>query len=268
MRRAFAGLAVALAAITAVAIVALYQGREAGRQRDIAASRELAARATSFLDVDPALSLDLAQRALERRDTEQAENVLRQATLASRSVSVWPAHRDWVHVVEPSRDGRQALTAGRDGVVRIQNLSGEPRARSVQAHRGWVLGASLSSDGREVASAGDDGVVAIWDVASGDQRVLLRLGDDYATGVHFSPDGRRLILPLLDGTARIVSATDGETVSVLRGHEGFVWAARFSPDGTRAVTTDDGSARIWDLAGGPPLVLDHPAHRDRRRLQP
>ena len=67
-------LAAALAVITAVAIIAIYQGREADRQRDIAASRELAARATSVLDVDPALSLALALRALERtRDTTGRE---------------------------------------------------------------------------------------------------------------------------------------------------------------------------------------------------
>ena len=179
-----------------MAIVALYQGREAERQRDIAASRELAARATSFLDVDPGLSLALALRALERRDTEQAENVLRQATLASRALSVWPAHDDWVHVVEPSRDGRQVVTAGRDGAVRIWNLDrGRARGR-FKAHRGWALGASLSPDGRQVASAGDDGVVAIWDVDEQARSAsCCASAKDYATGVEFSPDGRRLIVP-------------------------------------------------------------------------
>ena len=81
-----AGLLAALGAITTVAIVALYQGREAERQRDTAASRELAARATSFLDVDPGLSLALALQALDRKDTQQAENVLRQSTLATRAL--------------------------------------------------------------------------------------------------------------------------------------------------------------------------------------
>src|SRR5215207_465474 len=117
IRIAFAGLLAALAAITAVAIVALYQGREAEHQRDIAASRELAARATSFLEVDPGLSVALGLEALKRRDTEQAQSVLRQATLASRAISVWPAHEGWVHSVQPSADGGQVVTAGRDRVA-------------------------------------------------------------------------------------------------------------------------------------------------------
>ncbi len=96
VQRAFAGLAVALAAITAVAIVALYQGREAERQRDIAASRERGASDSS--DVDPALSLALARRALERRDTSRRRACCdRPRSRRARSRS-GPRTRDWVHV--------------------------------------------------------------------------------------------------------------------------------------------------------------------------
>jgi WD40 repeat protein/DNA-binding SARP family transcriptional activator len=261
LRLAFGGLIAALAAITAVAIVALYQGREAERQRDIAASRELAARATSFLDVDPGLSLTLALQALERKHTAQAENVLRQATLTSRALSSWPAHADWVTSVEPSRDGRQVATAGRDGAVRVWDLDRERAVSTIKATDGWALGASLSPDGRQLASVGDDGVVAVWDLDSEQRRVLLRVpAAALPTGVHFSPDGRRLILPLLDGTVRVVPMDGDEPVTVLRGHEGPVWAAQFSPDGTRAVSAgDDRSARVWDLASGASTVLSHPA---------
>jgi DNA-binding SARP family transcriptional activator len=45
IRLAFSGVTIALAAITAAAVVALYQGRETERQRDIAVSRESAANA-------------------------------------------------------------------------------------------------------------------------------------------------------------------------------------------------------------------------------
>ena len=259
IRSAFAGLLVALAAISAVAIVALYQGREAERQRDIAASRELAARATTFLDVDPSLSLALSLRALERQDTDQARNVLRQATFASRALSVSSVHSGWVHAVHPSGDGRQVATAGRDGAVRIRSLETGRRVWAVRAHPGaWALGVSLSPDGRQLASTGDDGVVAIWDVASRQRRILARLAPDYATGVELSPDGQHVIVPVIDGTVRVIPVSGEGPVSVLRGHEGPAFAAHFSPDGTRAVSAGgDGGARVWDLASGASTVLDH-----------
>ncbi len=43
---------------------------------------------------------------------------------------------------------------------------------------------------------------------------------------------------------------------VLAGHTGQVWHAAFSPDGSRIVTTsDDGTARLWDIEGKPLAVL-------------
>ena len=257
---AFGGLIFALAIITAIAIVALYQGREAQRQRDIAASRELAARASNFLDGDPGLSLALALRALDRTDTEQARNVLRQATLATRALSVWPAHSDWVNAVEPSRDGRQIVTAGRDGVVHIWDPNDSRPAWTLKAFGSqWAVGAALSPDGQQVASTGDRGLVAVWDVASKQKHVVARFPTDYATDVSFSPDGRRLMLPLIGGDVRIVPVTGSGPVTVLRGHTGIVYAAHFSPTGRRAVSAGaDGTMRIWDLATGGSIVLHQP----------
>jgi WD40 repeat protein/DNA-binding SARP family transcriptional activator/energy-coupling factor transporter ATP-binding protein EcfA2 len=260
LQLAVIALAAALGAISVVAIFALSAAREAERQRDIAASRELAARASGFLDVDPGLSLALALRALERRDTAQAENVLRQATLASRALSAWPAHKDWVTSVEPSLDGSQVATAGRDGAVRVWDLPRRRAVSTIRAHDGWAYGASLSPDGRRLASAGEDGVVAVWDLDSKQKRVLLRLRPPHLPyGVDFSPDGRRVIVPVSDGTVRLVPVDGDGPVSVLRGHDGPVWSAQFSPDGTQAVSAGEKqSARIWDLATGTSKVLAHP----------
>ena len=82
--------------------------------------------------------------------------MLRQATLASRALSVWPAHDDWVNCGRAER----RRTAGRDRRARRRRARLGPRraGRAVDddqgASDGWALGASLSPDGRQVASAG------------------------------------------------------------------------------------------------------------------
>jgi WD40 repeat protein/DNA-binding SARP family transcriptional activator len=262
IRLAFAGLTLALAAITAVAAVALYQGREAGRQRDTAASRELAARANGVLDADPRLALALGLRALDRRGTEQAQNVVRQATFAARGVGVRKAHDGWVYAAAPSSDGARVVTGGGDGIVRIWNTDSGRAVTTIRepgAGRGnAIFGAALSPDGRLVADTGGDGVVAVHDVDGSNRRVLLDAGGDrYGSTIDFSPDSRRVAVPLANTIA--VIQVGGGRPTTLRGHTDFVYAARFNNDGTRVVSAGlDRTARIWNVADGTAIVLRHP----------
>ena len=92
MRIAFAGLIVALAAITAVAIVALYQGREAERQRDIAVSGELGGDGDELprrrSRPQRCARASGAGPAVHRTDG----GVLRQATYDAPGTGVWQLH--------------------------------------------------------------------------------------------------------------------------------------------------------------------------------
>ena len=261
LRLAFAGLILALAAISVVAIVAVRQAREAERQRDIGASRELAAKAMSLLDADPGLSLGLALWALDRDDTEQAENAVRQVTYEARGTGLWQPGDGWLYAARPSRDGHTVVTAGENGMVRIWSLDGGREISAFQAFEGPVYDASLSPDGRRVVSVGgDDGLVVLTDVDGGNRRVLLNLGgsDGPLTG-EFSPDGRRLAVAASDGTVRILPVVGGAKGVVLRGHGDEVWSASFDAGGRRVVSASfDGTARIWDVATGRSIVLPHP----------
>src|SRR5262249_60869909 len=83
-RLILAGLAVALAGISAVAALAIVRGNEAANQRDLARSRQIAASADSQLSVDPELGVLLGEQAYSISPTRQAEEALRQATFDSR----------------------------------------------------------------------------------------------------------------------------------------------------------------------------------------
>ena len=115
---AFVALITALVVIGGVAVVAY-------EQRNRAFSGQLAAEANSALNVDPALSLTLALKAMDVAHTELADQVLRQATATSQGRWVSPAPGGSVYGVRLLPDGR-AVSGSTDGVVRVWEL-GAPR---------------------------------------------------------------------------------------------------------------------------------------------
>ena len=260
---AFGSLTVALIAISIVALVAISQSREAKRQRDIAASRELAARATSELDSDPGLSRLIALSAYKRRPTEEAESAVRQAAHADHATAILPADAAEVYAATPSRDGRLAATAGKEGVVRVWDVRRRRLASTVKGHRGAARAASFSPDSTKIATAGEDGVVAIAQRDGKNRNVLLRPArgmasrDTHPNSVEFSADADSLVVGAEDGSVRLIDVAR-RTSRVLGRHQAPVRRARFNAAATKVVSAGyDGLARIWDVASGASLPLVH-----------
>src|SRR5262249_53921813 len=72
----------------------------------------------------------------------------------SRCVAYWP-------------DGRLALSAGADRVVRLWDVTTGREVRPFKGHEHSVLGVAFSPDGRLAASGGMDKAVRLWDVGGG-----------------------------------------------------------------------------------------------------
>ena len=67
------------------------------------------------------------------------------------------------------------------------------------------------------------------------------------------PAGRFLVVGDEDGIARVWDLVDGDLLGTAGDHRGAVSITRLSPGGDLVATTDQGSARIWDPAGGTQL---------------
>lgn len=112
---------------------------------------------------------------------------------------------------------------------------------------------AFTPDGLRVASAGDDQTICIWDAETGKEAMrwpALSLG----ARIHalaFAPDGHLLASAnWRDSALRIWDAATGEQRATFDKQDANgVSAFAFTPDSkTLAVTYEDGSVRLWDVA--------------------
>ena len=248
------GTALATLTVATVAIVATVLF--ADRERDIAASRDLATRSATFIATDPGLAVALATEALRRNKTEQAQNALRQATFAHHATKVIVAHDGLAFGVAPSPDGTLAATAGGDRSVRIWRLATGKRVGEIRGYRHEVRAVSFSPDGRRIASAARDGEIAVAPADGGPRHVVARLRSDFASSIDFAPDAKTLAIATDGGRVAIMGLRGRKLRDLTPRHGSPIFSVRFDGDGRRVVTAGgDGVARIWNVSGGRPLEL-------------
>ena len=134
-------LATGLVAITAVALVAIDQRRDAERTRNVARSQALALQSAQTLDTDPQLALRLACGPTTHAD-DRSTSALRQAVLAQHQLGAFPADpltADRGHL-DPRRAHRhRRRRRRRDGLGRAHPRAARPPRRERRQADGGAL---------------------------------------------------------------------------------------------------------------------------------
>jgi len=179
---------------------------------------------------------------------------------------VLPDHGDLVTSAALSPDGRQVITASKDG-ARVGPSDGSAPPEKLTLSRVdetgqplsllGVLGAGYSPDGSRLVTTSSDDAARVWRTDRTSDPVELR-HDAAVSSASFSPDGEWVVTVSKDETARVWRADRASDPVELR-HDASVSSASFSPDGERVVTaSDDETARVWRTDGaGEPIVLRH-----------
>jgi WD40 repeat protein len=158
--------------------------------------------------------------------------------------------------------GKELVTAGMDGVVRVWDVAGRAQVREFRAGPRAAWRTALSPDGRLLATiaprgqhnfVGGDHVpeVRVWDVAAGRRLFELPGPADGNWSVAWSADGRLLAAGGEDHVARVYEVASRELRREFRGHSGPVSAVAFAPDLGRLLTGGSDTVIVgWDLNGG------------------
>jgi WD40 repeat protein len=250
-RRAHRVAAAAVAGLVVVAAIAVYALVERGNARAQARhahAEELAARAVTQLDTDPAASVGLAYEAARLHPGAQEAEVLRRALTADRLRMTFRA--GGVRGATYDRSGRRLLTFGRDGKVRIYR-PGSRRPVLVLDHGAPVAAAAFADSGRLVSTGGADGKVVLWDAVSGARLRSLAAGGPLVS-VSFARHDRLAVTGTAAGILRVWRARDGHRLrSFHTKTRGGLVEMVVDRGGRRVVAvTRDRRAGVYSLASG------------------
>ncbi len=169
-------------------------------------------------------------------------------------------HRDLVHAVAFSPDGRRALSGSDDGTVRLWNIQTGDQLQELNGHNGAVLRLAFLPDGKQAVSVGDGGgrgddAMILWDLDSGEEVRRLDNSAWAVLDVAVSDDGRWALCGLAGKPGSSLALWDLKTGELVRQFESIgsnkIASVAFLPGGARAVSCDrSGTIRIWDLPSG------------------
>jgi WD40 repeat protein/DNA-binding XRE family transcriptional regulator len=259
LRRRALVLTAALVLAGILAVSALWFWQRAVQANQLANSRELAAAASSNLQVDPERSVLLALEALEQEDTLEARNALHQAVPELHLLRNIQAHPGGVPDVAYSPDGTLVASMGAAGEVKLWDASLGEIIRTLDGSTGEFGGSlAFSPDGNTLAASWATQVV-LWDVQSGEVTATFSgesLGTDtgYNLGVGqlcFSPDGKYLAAANFEGMPRVWELATRSEVLALQSELAPQKAIACSPDGKLLASGgDEGIVTVWDAQSG------------------
>jgi len=173
------------------------------------------------------------------------------AVRAAFRVRTLHGHKDTINAVAMTRDGRQAVSGGEDGLLNRWDLATGQCLGTLTVPGEKIRALAITADGRHVVSASGHRVLRVWDFDSGQCLRTLEGHTKSISAVAMTVDGRWAVSGSLDYRLRLWDLSDGKCLHTLKGHAGDVRFVAITEDGRQAVSvSEDGTFKWWDLTSG------------------
>ena len=244
---------VALVVLSALSIYSWIQKNTAERQRNLAISRQLAARAANLGTDDNLTRLLVSALATRYSHSSEADASLAQSLLPTVPLTrvLWsPSRGDWMDCIAFHRDGAYIAGSNTHGVIVWHAATG--RVEAFLPHEDGVDCVSFGPRDDLVAIS-DEGRAIVWDWKRDQRRMFGPEPNQKTTRSAFSADGRSVFVASQGQVTKwdLEQATPGVVIAQLPGDFTYV----FSPDGTRLAGADEKQViTVWDLETAMPII--------------
>ncbi|MCL4177401.1 MAG: serine/threonine protein kinase [Verrucomicrobia bacterium] len=147
----------------------------------------------------------LAAACQDDEDTSYAAIVTDLET--GREVGADRAHRDGIHCLQFSPDGRYLVTAGEDFMARVWHSVSGAAVTPPLRHRHQVFAAAFSPNGRWLATTGADRTARLWDAKTGDPLAPPLPLSEIGVTITFLDDQPRVLIEGKEGSVWIWDST-------------------------------------------------------------
>ena len=171
-------------------------------------------------------------------------------------------HSDWVFATAFSLDGKNLITLGRDGSIKLIEAATGSFVDDIGKNYGELKVLARNPKADQVVIGGDERIPRLYKIFRTQARDMnytdfnlikafeLQPGGPIAA-VAFGGDGATIAVGGASGEVRVYDVATGARKSTLKGFKGGIYAIAFTPDGSRVATGGfDGTVRIFDISNG------------------
>ncbi len=167
-----------------------------------------------------------------------------------------------VNAVALSPDGRQAVSASQDNLVRLWDIPTGLLLRTFNTQNAGTDAVAFLPDGKRILVAGTDNQLMIWDIAAGRVVTIMDGHSAEVTSAVLAADGQRVLSGSKDKTVRLWDAVTSLPIKSFDGYPAEVLAVALSSDGRLVLAGGaDKTLKLWDVETGK-LLKSFEGHAD------
>jgi WD40 repeat protein len=171
-------------------------------------------------------------------------------------------HKDPIHAVAISRDGKVAVSGSDDKTIKIWNVkTGHEIGLPLKGHEGPIRALAITDDGKKAISGSIDGTLRVWDLDKCEELTSMRKEqkEHPIRAMAITPGGEIAVSGSVDGIIKIWNFRDPEKGPItVQAHTDMINTVAINSSGNRVVSGSvDGTIGIWNpmKSEAKPIIL-------------